>query len=327
MGQRLDKALGSHAEIGSRSRAENLIKEGRVRKGSKVLKASEKVGTDWALEIDLPVRESSGLVPLEKPLEILFEDSDLIVLNKPAGVVVHPAAGHAQDTLVNMLLAHTDDLSMGFDENRPGIVHRLDRETSGLLVVAKNDTSHRSLAEMFQKRDLHRVYHAVCIGIPPRKSGVIQSFLARHPADRKKFASVQGPARQILRDPAQPPPYGKWAVTNFEVLDQLPAGVSYLRLRLETGRTHQIRVHLMEMGCPIAADDLYLAPRRLKSIQNASLREKMSGLPRLALHARELGFRHPRTQEPLSFKVNWPPDLSTKLADLGFSNWAEILRS
>lgn len=327
VGLRLDKALGMHPEIRSRSRAETLISSGRVRLGSKVLKSSEKVQAGWSLEVDLPPETPTELIPLDRPLEVFFEDEDLIVLNKPAGLVVHPAAGHAQDTLVNMLIAHTDDLSMGFDENRPGIVHRLDRDTSGLLVVAKNDVAHRALAEAFQKRDLHRVYHAICVGIPPKKTGVIQSYLARHPQDRKSFASVQDSNRQILRDPLDPPSIGKWAVTNFEVLDQLASGVSYLRLRLETGRTHQIRVHLSELGCPIAADEIYLAPRRLKGIQNSSVRQMIAEFPRLALHARELGFKHPRTGEFLSFKANWPSDLSGEIAKLNFPKWLEILKA
>lgn len=325
-GLRLDKALGLHPGIRTRSRAESLIDGDRVRSDGKILKSSLKLRTGMRLEIDLPEPEPSELVPLDRPLDIFHEDDDLIVLNKPAGVVVHPSAGHGQDTLVNMLLHHTDELSMGFHENRPGIVHRLDRETSGLLVVAKNDVAHQALSEKFQKRDLHRVYHAVCLGIPAKPSGTIQSHLARHPSDRKRFASVLDPSKKVVRERRDGLP-GKWAVTHYEVLDSLPSGVSYLKLKLETGRTHQIRVHLSEAGCPIAADDLYGAQRRLKSVQNSAQRDLLAGLPRFALHARELGFHHPRTGQWMSFVANWPPDLMPLIEELQFPRLRDILAS
>lgn len=279
------------------------------------------------LEVLLPDPEPTGLVPLDSPLEILFEDSDLLVVNKPAGVVVHPAAGHAQDTLVNMLIAHTDDLSMGFQENRPGIVHRLDRDTSGLLVIAKNDAAHQALSEKFQQRDLHRIYHAISLGVPPKKQGVLQSFLARHPSDRKRFASIMNSSRQIIRDPNDLPVIGKWAVTHYEVLDSLPSGISYLKLKLETGRTHQIRVHLSELGCPIARDETYGALRKITGIRNLEQRRVISQFPRFALHARELGFHHPRSGEWKFFSAPWPQDLAPMIEELGFPKLKEIQKS
>jgi 23S rRNA pseudouridine1911/1915/1917 synthase len=324
-GLRLDKALGLHPDIQTRSRAESLIEKGLVTLNGEPLKSSAKLKIGLLLEVQLPEPEPTNLVPLEHPLEVLYEDSDLLVVNKPAGVVVHPSAGHAQDTLVNMLIAHTEDLSMGFHEHRPGIVHRLDRDTSGLLVVAKNDSTQQALSEKFQKRDLHRIYHAVCIGVPPKKSGTLQSFLGRHPSDRKRFASLLNEAKQVIRDPSAAPTSGKWAATHYEVLDSLPSGLSYLKLKLETGRTHQIRVHLSELGCPIVKDDVYGAHRKIKNIQNQHLRDLVSRFPRFALHARELGFQHPRTGEWLAFKVNWPQDLFPLIEKLHFPKWPEIL--
>ena len=324
---RLDKALGLHPEIQTRSRAESLISAGRVRNLEKPLKSSTKITAGMRLEVLLPDPEPTGLVPLDSPLEILFEDSDLLVVNKPAGVVVHPAAGHAQDTLVNMLIAHTDDLSMGFQENRPGIVHRLDRDTSGLLVIAKNDAAHQALSEKFQQRDLHRIYHAISLGVPPKKQGVLQSFLARHPSDRKRFASIMNSSRQIIRDPNDLPVIGKWAVTHYEVLDSLPSGISYLKLKLETGRTHQIRVHLSELGCPIARDETYGALRKITGIRNLEQRRVISQFPRFALHARELGFHHPRSGEWKFFSAPWPQDLAPMIEELGFPKLKEIQKS
>lgn len=326
-GLRLDKVLGLHAQIGSRSRAEQLIDQGRVTLNGKALKSSYKVRSEDEVLIALPPPTPTDLVPLDRPLDVLFEDQDLIVLLKPAGLVVHPALGHSQDTLVNMLIAHTDDLSMGFQENRPGIVHRLDRDTSGILVVAKNDFTHQALSEKFQKRDLHRVYHAICLGVPPKPVGTLMSHLGRHPTDRKRFASRTDERRQIVR--AQNPAIegARWAVTHYQTLDTTPSGLAYLQLKLETGRTHQIRVHLSEMGCPIVKDDLYGASRRMSSIKNQGQKERLARFPRFALHARELGFHHPRTQEWLFFKSNWPADLLPLIEELGFSKLRAILEA
>jgi len=324
---RADKALGLHPEIRTRSRAEFLLREDLVHLDGNPLKASQKLRAGQSLEVFLPEPVASELVPLDIPLDVKFEDEDVIVVNKPAGLVIHPSPGHSQDTLVNMLIAHTDDLSMGFQEHRPGIVHRLDRDTSGLLVIAKNDQAHQALSEKFQKRDLHRIYHAITIGIPPHPTGTVQSYLARHPTDRKRNASVMGPGRHIHRDPQHPPASGRWAVTHYEVLDSLPSGVGYLKLKLETGRTHQIRVHLSEMGCPIAKDDTYGSFKRMRTVESQSLRNELSDFPRFALHARELGFHHPRTGEWMFFSANWPADLFDRIEHLGFAKWEEILKT
>jgi 23S rRNA pseudouridine1911/1915/1917 synthase len=306
LGLRLDKALSFVPEIGSRSRAENLIDQKLVRVNGEQVKSSYKIDEGDKIEVSYPQAQTSELKPYDLKLDILFEDKDVIVVNKPPGLVVHPAAGHQDDTLVNALIAHTDDLAMKFGEERPGIVHRLDRETSGVLVVAKNDFAQENLASQFKARQVHRIYHAICIGQPPRKDGTLQSFIARHPSNRKKFAGVLDDDRKIIRSQDSDPGVGKWAVTHYKVLDTHPAGLSYLQLKLETGRTHQIRVHLSEMGYPLLSDDLYGSDRKLKSIHGHNNQDILKTSQRCALHACELAFQHPATKENLSFQVPWP---------------------
>lgn len=306
VGLRVDKALSLLPEIKSRSRAEFLITNRYVRINSKEIKSSYLIKETDRIEIFIPPAEPTELQPLEMKLDILFEDSDIIVVNKPPGLVVHPAAGHQHDTLVNALIAHTDDLAMKFGEERPGIVHRLDRETSGVLVVAKNDLAQETITKQFKDRKVHRIYHAICLGHPGKLQGTIQSYLARHPMDRKRFASVLGDDRKILRDKENPPGIGKWAVTHYKVLKRHPAGLSYVELKLETGRTHQIRVHLSEMGIPILADSTYGADRKIKSVHGSLNQDLLRKAPRCALHACELGFQHPTTGQDLFFQVPWP---------------------
>lgn len=297
-GERLDKFLGTLEFISSRSRAAELIDSGLVTSGGKKLKASHRLSRGLELQIRIPDPQPTELQPLNAPLDLLYEDQDIVVVNKPAGLVVHPAAGHAQDTLVNMLLFHVKKLSMGFAENRPGIVHRLDRDTSGILVVAKNDRAHHGLAAQFKTKSAHRMYWAIVHGTPKLKSHTIRSYLARHPQDRKKFAS-SGTNQ------------GKHAVTHYRTLHTLPSGLSWLSCKLETGRTHQIRVHLSEEGHPIVGDPIYGLKRKTKA-------DEVAG--RLLLHACELGFEHPLTHENLFFRVNWPEDVKAKIKLLGFDD-------
>jgi len=304
--QRLDKALSFLPEIQSRSRAEQLIDSGHILVNGKNQKASYQVQPNDQIQISFPEAKSSEIKPLEMKLDILFEDSSLIVLNKPPGLVVHPAAGHSDDTLVNALVAHTQDLSMKFGEDRPGIVHRLDRDTSGILVVAKNDETQEKLSKQFRDRTIHRIYYAICLGVPRKQQGVIQSYLARHPTHRKKYASVLNSERKIITEKIDNPRFGKWAITHFKVIKTHPASISYLQLKLETGRTHQIRVHLSEAGCPILGDELYGSPRKIKAVPGAQLQGLLQAAPRCALHAAELGFVHPKTGEEMSFSVDWP---------------------
>lgn len=305
-GLRLDKFLGQIDFIGSRSRAEYLIDHKFVFINGSQERSSYKVKAGQVIEIHIPEESKEELAAFDFKLDILFEDQDIIVVNKPAGLVVHPAAGHQTDTLVNALVAHTEDLAMKFGEDRPGIIHRLDKDTSGVLVVAKNDAAQEKIALQFRERTAHRIYYAICLGVPPKFDGIIQSFLARHPVDRKRMASVRGRDGQINRDKNNPPEIGKWAVTHYKVLERNSVGLSYLQLKLETGRTHQIRVHLSEMGWPLLADPTYTANNRLKSIHGQKNQEILSKAKRCALHAAELGFIHPRTGENLFFKVDWP---------------------
>ena len=309
-GIRLDKALANLPEIGSRSRAANLIEDGCVRLGGRALKPSHKTSTGESFSIELPSLKPTTLEPYDFPLHIYYEDADLLVINKPSGLVMHPAAGHFSDTLVNALLHHTRSLAVGFHEERPGLVHRLDKETSGVLVVAKNDFSLESLSQQFRNRTVHRVYYALVYGELKQDKGTIQSYLRRHTTDRKRYASERlGPEQE---------PKGKRAVTHFERLKSHPCGVSLVRCRLETGRTHQIRVHLSELMHPILGDLLYGTKSRVNSIKNLKLRKFISEMKRVGLHAAELGFTHPRSGEKMKFSAPWPEDLLPVLEILGW---------
>lgn len=308
--QRLDRVLGSQAFVGTRSKAEQLIKDGKVLLKGKALKSSYKVQAGDQFEIRRPIALADGeLLPLDLKLDILFEDDDLIVINKPSGLVVHPAAGHEQDTLVNALLHHTQQLSLRFGSSlsglRPGIVHRLDKETSGVLVVAKNDSTHEALSQQFRNRSIRRIYRALCLGKLKEDFGSIESHLSRHNIDRKRFASTKEG--------------GKWSRTHYKTVKHLSPWLHFLELKLDTGRTHQIRVHLSELGTPIVGDELYGANSRLGMVANHQQRSLVSKIERVALHAQELGFTHPRTKEDLLFRVPWPEDLLQILLSLGLS--------
>lgn len=305
-GIRLDKFLSSLEEINSRSLAQNLIEKGCVTVNGKKAKASMAVSSGQKIEITLPELQPTELIPYDFKLDILFEDDDLIIVNKPAGLVVHPSAGHAQDTLVNALLAHTKNLSMKYEE-RPGIVHRIDKETSGLLVAAKNDFAHEALSAQFKNKTAHRIYYALVDKAILRPTGTCKSYLARHPVDRKRYASVRN-NNKIISEFIEGFENGKWAVTHFTKIVQ-HGNMTYLRIKLETGRTHQIRVHLSELGHPLVGDLLY---------GYSAKKAKELGLRRFYLHAAELGIEHPRTKEFLSFKAPWPQADENKLAELGF---------
>lgn len=303
--QRIDKVLARLSDIGSRNRASYLLNQGFVLKDGKPLKPSYKVQEKDFFEIKIPNIKSEKILPYNFPLDIVYEDPSLLVVNKPSGLVVHPAAGHEQDTLVNALIHYTDDLSMGFHEKRPGIVHRLDKETSGLLVIAKDNSTHENLAQQFQKKSVHRIYEALVFGHLKQPSGRIETLLARHPTQRKKFASTQNK--------------GKKAITHYQVLKEFH-DLSLLQLRLETGRTHQIRVHLSEMGHPIVGDDTYGGVKRAKNLKSVRLRKFIQDMNRIALHAKELGFCHPEKEEQLMFQAPWPTDMSEIFELLGDGN-------
>ncbi len=305
---RIDKYLASLDQINSRNKALQLIKLGLVLVDSKPVKASYKLQAGDQICITLPKTEpSSALIPLDLELNVAYEDSDVIVINKPAGLVVHPAVGHENDTLVNALIHHCKDLAMGFNENRPGIVHRIDKGTSGLLVVAKNDVAHEHLSLQFKNKTIHRIYNAIVFGQPKFSNKTITTHLRRHPHLRKKYAS-----EDILPGAL---PKGKLATTHVRVLKNYSNGLSLIECQLETGRTHQIRVHLSEAGYPIVGDDTYGGKSRAKGLKGVHLRKLIKEMPRFALHACELGFVHPKTNKTLSFKAPFPSDLENLKTD------------
>jgi 23S rRNA pseudouridine1911/1915/1917 synthase len=291
-GQRVDVALASLADI-SRSQAQRWIDADRVRVGGEAIRASRRLAVGEVVEARplRPVRME--LVPERIPLAILHEDSDLVVVDKPAGLVVHPAPGHPRGTLVNALLAHCGDLAGIGGVLRPGIVHRLDRGTSGVMVVAKHDEAHRGLAAQFAAHSIERRYRTFVRGLPGDDEGRIDRPIGRHPRDRKRM-SVQSRS-------------GRDSVTNWRVLRRFrKAGVSELEIRPETGRTHQIRVHLASAGLPLVGDVVY-----------GRARGPMASLGRPALHAEVLGFDHPTSGEWLRFRAELPADLLALVEALG----------
>ena len=297
-GLRADLALSALAGI-SRSQARRWIDAERVRLNALPCRASQAVALGDALEADPPPTEDSPLVPEALPLAVLYEDADLIVVDKPAGLVVHPAPSHRGPTLVHALLHHCRDLSGVGGVMRPGIVHRLDRGTSGVLVVAKHDAAHRHLARQFSDHSVERLYRALVRGVPRAGSGRIERAIGRHPRDRKRMSVRAARARA--------------AATGWRVLRRFPAaGHSWLELRPETGRTHQLRVHLASAGLPIAGDPVYGRAGRAANRGPGRPLE----LARPALHAAVLGFTHPLRGEPLRFEAPLPPDLARVLAEL-----------
>jgi len=291
-GDRLDQALAALAGT-SRSQARRWIDEGRVRVAGAPGRASQRVAAGDLVEAEPPEPLASPLCPEPIALAILHEDADLIVIDKPAGLVVHPAPGHAGGTLVNALLHHGSDLSGVGGVLRPGIVHRLDRGTSGVLVVAKHDAAHRTLARQFQEHSVEREYRALVRGLPASDAGRVDRPLGRHPRDRKRISvAARGPVRE--------------AHTAWRVLRRFAASERTLLAVLpETGRTHQIRVHLASAGLPVVGDPVYGRAAR-----------EASGLARPALHAALLGFTHPRTSKRMRFESALPADFAEILAAL-----------
>ncbi len=292
LGQRLDAFMASQLPELSRSSLKRLIEEQQVLVDGKPARSSLRLKGGEKVALHLPDPVAALPQPEEIPLKILYEDHDLIVVDKPAGMVVHPGAGVDSGTLVNALLSHCDDLSGIGGEIRPGIVHRLDKGTSGVLVAAKNDISHRGLSEQFAAHSIKRLYWALIYGSPKDDSGKISGIIGRHPSDRLRLS---GKAR-----------HGKEAATNWKVLERLDT-VSLVQLRLETGRTHQIRVHLTEANMPLLGDPLYPDGGRFNNLKDLKLKNLISALGRQALHARVLGFIHPANREYMEF-VSEPPD-------------------
>lgn len=312
---RLDLFLFTSQLTHSRSLAVTLIKAGKVLvNGGLVTKASVQVSIDDQIEI-LPyiATNQPSLSSYDFPLQIVYEDESLIVIDKPAGLPMHPAPGHNSDTLVNALIHHNVSLAKTDQEYRPGIVHRLDKDTSGLVVVAKTPTAHANLALAFQKRAIEREYLALCMGLFQKKEFRITSFLGRHPKDRKKFASARDLSRQIISDQDQPPLKGKWAATQVQIVKEFDAGATLCKVKLETGRTHQIRVHLSELNHPILGDTVYGKNFRHVSQQLKLCIESLNAFPRFFLHARVLGFKHPTSGKTLRFESPLPRELKYSL--------------
>ncbi|KZK39087.1 Ribosomal large subunit pseudouridine synthase D [Lactococcus cremoris] len=284
---RLDKALANQTEL-SRSLLTELIRDGKVLVNGEVKKAKYKVQTGDRIDVEIPKDEVLDIVAEDLPLEIVYEDLQVAVVNKPQGMVVHPAAGHASGTLVNALMYHIKDLSSINGVIRPGIVHRIDKDTSGLLMVAKNDKAHESLAAQLKDKSSKRRYLAIVHGEIPNDKGTIEAPIGRNPKERKKQAVVSG---------------GKPAITHFEVLERF-LGYTLVALRLETGRTHQIRVHMNYIGHPVAGDPLY-GPNKTLTPNHGQF-----------LHAETLGFEHPTTGEFMEFQAEVPEIFAEQLKKL-----------
>lgn len=308
-GARLDKTLALHAPELSRARVQALLAEGCVsRDGAPFDDASYRVRLDEAYVVRIPPAVDAVPQAQAMPLDIVYEDDDLLVLNKSPDMVVHPGAGNHDGTLVNALLAHCGDSLSGIGGvKRPGIVHRLDKETSGLMVVAKNDAAHQGLSEQLSSRTLKRVYHALVWGVPQPSAGRIETQVGRHPTQRKKMAVLQGNA-------------GREAITDYQTLEAYGLIASLVECRLQTGRTHQIRVHMAHQQNWLIGDPVYGRPslaRFLKLHKVADkLAEKLTRFPRQALHAAALEFIHPLSHNKIALTAPLPADMAALLAAL-----------
>jgi 23S rRNA pseudouridine1911/1915/1917 synthase len=294
-GARLDRWLSEHTEL-SRTRIARLVEEGKVRLNGSAPRKSEPLAEGDRVEVVVPPPEPIGLEAEDLPLDVVFEDEHLLVVNKEAGMVVHPAPGHPSGTLANALLHHVKDLSGIGGALRPGIVHRLDRDTSGLLVVAKDDPTHRALSADLRRRTVRRLYLAASWGHLSESPIRIDAPIGRDPRHRQRMAVVEG---------------GRRAVTHFRVRERW-ASAELLDVGLETGRTHQIRVHLLHLGHPVVGDPLYGEgwEKGMGGPNRAWARELARTTPRLFLHATGLVFRHPATGEKMKFRAPLPEDLA-----------------
>lgn len=287
-GMRIDKLLQKHFIDESRTTLQNWIKEGCVCIDDKPVKASRKVEPNEVINVTIPEPVDTTIAPENIPLDVVYEDHDVIVVNKPSGMIVHPSAGIYSGTLVNALLYHCDDLSSINGVNRPGIVHRIDKETSGLLMVAKNDKAHRSLSAQLEEHSVIRRYVALVHGVIPHNKGRIVAPIGRDPDDRQKMAVTDKNAKE--------------AITNFTVLERFD-DMTLIECRLETGRTHQIRVHMQYIGYPVYGDPKY--GRRSDDTSHGQY-----------LHAKILGFKHPTTGEQMLFEAKLPDYFEEKIEEL-----------
>lgn len=303
-GTRLDRLLADALGDFSRSRLRALIKEGRVRDadGRAVSDPDRRVRAGDRFRVTAPPPTTTALAPLDLPLSIVHEDEHLIVVDKSAGLVVHPGAGHRERTLVNALLAHCPEgLAPAGGPLRPGVVHRLDKDTTGLLVAAKSDPAYHGLREQFAAHTVERAYYACVWGRPGVPEGRIAGRIARDPRNRLRMASAERG--------------GKPAITNYRTIETFDAIASFIECRLETGRTHQIRVHMAVLGHPLLGDQTYQA-RRPRRVASGALPAAIARFPRQALHAHLLGFVHPISRQPMRFTAPLPLDFRTLLEEL-----------
>ncbi len=296
---RLDAYLAAHIQGWSRARLQRLIEDGDVLVDGRAAKPSHKLRADDEIEVELTSPPSTAFIPENIPVEIIYEDDDLIIVNKPAGMVVHPAAGNQSGTLANGLAYHFQQLSSRAGPIRPGIVHRLDKETSGLMVVAKTEDTHEKLADQFRAREVFKSYVALVHGVLVKSTGQINQPIARDPRNRIRMAVVRG---------------GRSALSIYRVRKRYNR-FTLLDVELKTGRTHQIRVHLAWLKHPVVGDEVYGGGRD-NTVAEAKLRAKIRKLGRQCLHAEKLGFRHPRTNTPMSFSVPLPDKFTDLLHEL-----------
>ena len=279
-GERIDRYLSGHLEDLSRSYIQKLLKEGHISVDGRAVKANYKTSGGEEIEVHLPDPEIPDILPEDIPLDILYEDQDILVVNKPKGMVVHPAPGHYEHTLVNAVLYHCGDCLSGINGvMRPGIVHRIDMDTTGSLLICKNDQAHRILAEQLKDHAITRRYHAIIHGSLKEDEGTVDAPIGRHPTDRKKMSTKA--------------PHGRRAVTHYRVLERF-SGYTYIECELETGRTHQIRVHMASIGHPILGDPVYGPARCPFRLEGQTL------------HAKILGITHPSTGEYMEFDAPLP---------------------
>ena len=281
-GYRIDKLISELIDSFSRTYIKKIIDDKKVSCNDKIVKASFVVSENDHIKMEIPPVEVPEILPQDIPLDILYEDSDVLVVNKPKDMVVHPAAGHYKDTLVNAVMYHCKDNLSGINGVlRPGIVHRIDKDTTGSVIICKNDNAHQKIAEQLKEHSINRVYHAICYGIIKEDEGTISTLIGRSPNDRKKMAVVQNG--------------GKEAVTHFRVLKRFEEdSFTYIECKLETGRTHQIRVHMAHIGHPLLGDEVY-SSRKSKFKTNGQ-----------CLHAKILGFVHPTTNEYIETNAPLP---------------------
>ena len=279
--KRIDVFVSQNTDF-SRNSVQILLEEGKISVNDKKVSKSYKMKTGDCLTIIIEQAKDVGITAEDIPLDIYYEDDDLLVVNKPKGMVVHPANGNENGTLVNALMYHCKDSLSGINgEIRPGIVHRIDKDTSGLLVIAKNDIAHEHLAKQFKEHSINRIYHAIVYGNVKEDSGDVEAPIGRHKTDRKKFCITQTNSKS--------------AFTHYDVVDRLK-GFTLVKCKLKTGRTHQIRVHMQSLGHPLAGDPVY-GPKNC-----------ITELKGQALHAGVLGFVHPKTGEYIEFSSPWPPE-------------------